>query len=147
MTSVGAKEDFVDPDQIKQIKPPPAMLTTTNEYNPSIAYRQTFGFFPTEKDNAAEIIVFQKVRERAASWIHHVKFHSGNAKNRHHDMYMYCFGESRLLFDYALRRREVQKLLPSVEACHSFIYTVLLGMISENEKIHSFEMRKKRQQQ
>jgi hypothetical protein len=52
-----------------------------------------------------------------------------------HDVYKYAWTESGSLFDYSQTIRGLHKLLPSSEACHSYIMTIIMSIVSDDSKI------------
>jgi hypothetical protein len=98
------------------------------------AFRESFGFYPTSKDDAAEWEVFCLVRDRAEGFLRFRDLHSGNARDRFHEMFSFSWEEARCLFDFARARPALSRLLPSMEACHAYVMAITLAAISEDDK-------------
>lgn len=101
----------------------------------SKSYRTTFGFYPTNKNDASEWNIYCNATQRAEFWLKTKNVHSGNVRFMMHDIYKYAWTESASLYDYARTVRNLNKLLPSSEACHSYIMTIIFSLISDDSKI------------
>ena len=101
----------------------------------SLSYRSALGFYPTAKD-PSEIALYQNVNNRVKYFLKDRGINAGNVRNYHHDLAVYSFEESQALFDYARRYPHFKNLLPSAPSCQSFIFSVLLASIAEEDKIY-----------
>jgi hypothetical protein len=107
------------------------------------SYRTAFGFYPTTKDDSAEFLMYSKVVERTNDWMRKDRVHSGNVRHMMHEVYKFAWRESAALSDYAGQVSALRRLLPTIEACHSYITTVVFSLISEESR-KNYEMRSKK---
>jgi hypothetical protein len=101
----------------------------------SRAYRTALGFYPTAKDQA-EFSIFNNCHERVVGFLRTKGIHAGNARSHHHEMAQFSFDESHALFEYARAYPQFYTLLPTIQACQSFIFTVLIATIAEQDRLH-----------
>jgi hypothetical protein len=114
------------------------------ETEASKAFRTALGFYPTSKD-AEEMSIFTSVYERSKLFAYTRGLHAGNARSCYHDMAQFSFDESHALFEYAKTYPQFFSLLPTIQACQSFILSVLLASIAEDDaKIQRIKRSQKR---
>lgn len=94
-------------------------------------FKKALGFFPTEKNARAEMDVYQKLHKRTIEWLKSEYIHSGNVKDYFHDIHFFAAKEAEELYGYALEIKDLEKLLPTKEACNTYIMSVIFGLISE----------------
>lgn len=94
-------------------------------------FKKALGFFPTEKNARAEMDVYQKLHKRTMDWLKKEYIHSGNVKDYFHDIHFFAAKEAEELYGYALEIKDLEKLLPTKEACNTYIMSVIFGLISE----------------
>lgn len=109
--------------------------------NPSSSarhFRDALGFFPTAapKDAAAEWDVYCRVHERTVGWLRSHGLNSSVARGCMHELCRFAWEESRPLFEHARGNGALVRLLPSPEACHSFVLAIALSLVSEEAKEH-----------
>jgi hypothetical protein len=108
-------------------------------------YKHCLGFFPTAKNDEAELKVYSRIKERCKEWILSKELHSGNIRSRFHDIFMFAKYEGQLLFDHALAKPLLNNLFSTFEACHTYITTVIFSLISEDSMAHHIDLKIKRQ--
>ena len=101
----------------------------------SKSYRTTFGFYPTSKDDSSEWSIYCRAVERADAFLHVRGINSGNLRALMSEVYKYAWQESGTLYDYAKYTKGLQKLLPTPEATHCYIMTIVLSLVSNDAKI------------
>lgn len=94
-------------------------------------FKKALGWFPTAKNDRAEMEVYKKVHARSMEWLKKEYIHSGNVKDYFHDMHVFSQLEAEALYDYASSIKDLEKLLPTKEACNTYVMSVILALISE----------------
>lgn len=98
-------------------------------------YFDMFGFFPTSKESSREREILHLAENKIETWLKTSELHAGNARWRYHDIGIFAEDEAKTMFEDTSKDEELKKLLPSIEACETFIKAVIFGKISEiNQK-------------
>jgi hypothetical protein len=107
------------------------------------SYRDALGFYPTSNtDDGSEMDIFIRIKERAHAFLTSREIHSGNARVRMHDLYVFAWEETPQVFAYARASPGLARLFPSSEAVHSYIYSILFALVAEDSRLYE-ESKKK----
>lgn len=99
------------------------------------SYRDALGFYPTSSaDDGSEMDIFIRIKERAHAFLSSREVHSGNARVRMHDFYIFAREETPLVFAYARASPGLARLLPTEEAVHSYIYSILFALVADDSR-------------
>ena len=101
--------------------------------NPKFAF-DMFGFFLTSRDSIRQRQILPLVETKINEFLHENKVHAGNARDNYGKIGTFCTTEAEYLFTETEGDKEVRALLPSIEACHAFIYACLFKTISEKNR-------------
>jgi hypothetical protein len=97
-------------------------------------YFEMFGFFPTSKESQREREILILAENKIEAWLASSELHAGNARWRYHDIGVFAEDEAKHMFEDTSKDEELKKLLPTIEACETFIKAVIFAKISENNQ-------------
>jgi hypothetical protein len=95
-------------------------------------YFEMFGFFPTSKESARERDILNLAENKVDAWLKTSELHAGNARWRYHDIGVFAQDEAKQMFADTSTDEELKKLLPTTEACETFIKAIIFAKISDN---------------
>jgi hypothetical protein len=101
--------------------------------NPKYAF-DMFGFFLTARDSIRQRQILPLVESKVNEFLQENKVHAGNARDNYGKIGNFCTTEAEYLFAETEGDKEVRALLPSIEACHAFLYATLYKTISEKNR-------------
>jgi len=101
--------------------------------NPKHAF-EMFGFFLTARDSIRQRQILPLVETKVNEFIFAEKIHAGNARDNYGKIGIFCTTEAEYLFTETEGDKEVRALLPSIEACHAFVYANIFKIISEKNR-------------
>jgi hypothetical protein len=110
------------------------IINSKNKNMSDRSYRDALGFYPTSNGDGCEMDIFIRIKERAFSFLKSRDIHSGNARVRMQDLYGFVWEETPQVFAYARSSPALARLLPSNEAAHSYIYSILFSLIAEDSR-------------
>ena len=113
----------------------------------SKAMRNALGFYPTNRDSSSEWKVFKTLSKRVSDFLKEKKIFGGNAREFLPKIASFVVDESIELWSYVnldpSRKRDLEKLLPSRDACEAYVYATLYSCMGAYDK-YSTEQREQK---
>jgi hypothetical protein len=91
--------------------------------------RDHLGFYPTNGKNDAEWKVYSSSVTKVTDWLKANHITGGNARSSFQDINDWVVFQAKELFNETAEDESMQKLLPTLGACESFLYSLVYSVI------------------